>query len=165
MSRRGPILRRGPIQAAVLLAAWFVLTGSLSLHELGVGAVAVALALLAGAQVREEWVASLGGQGRLVAQAWRLPRYAVTGTWEILVVLARQLAGRGRADSLLLAVPFDRGEGGPRDRGRAALAVAYTSITPNFVVLGIDWHRGLLVYHQVRRGAVPELTRRLGARA
>jgi hypothetical protein len=48
--------------------------------------------------------------------------------------------------------------------GRRVLAVGYTTLTPNFVVLGIARKQGLLLYHQVLAGEVLEMTRKLGAR-
>jgi len=148
-------------QVAVYLALWFLFTGTLSLHELLVGTAASVAAAAAGtlARPRHQPFPDLGS----VAQVWRLPRHAVTGTVEILGVLARQVLAGRPAESLLLGVPFDGGPGA-QGRLRAVLAVAYTSATPNFLVLGIDPERGILVFHQVKRSALPEMTRRLGAK-
>ncbi len=149
-------------QLTVYLGLWFLLAGTWSLHELYVALPFVVLATVGStlAWPRRPFAADL----RAVSQVWRLPKYVATGTGEILVVLWRQLFGRRPAESLLLAVPF---EGGPDERAaklRGALAVAYTSATPNFLVLGIDPERGVLLYHQVKLGPIPEMTRRLGAR-
>ena len=38
---------------------------------------------------------------------------------------------------------------------RRALAIAYTTITPNFVVVGIDKERAQLVYHQIKQSPIP----------
>jgi multisubunit Na+/H+ antiporter MnhE subunit len=149
-------------QVALFLALWLALVGAVSAHEALVG-LAVAVVAAVGSTIA--WPRRpVAADARSIAQLWRFPKVAAVGTWEILAVLARQLVRRIPAESLLLTVPFDGGEG---DRGetRAALAVAYTSATPNFVVLGIDRERKLLVYHQVRRSPVPEMTRRLGAKA
>jgi multisubunit Na+/H+ antiporter MnhE subunit len=150
-------------QSLVAMGAWMVFTARPSATELAAGAVASAVA---GAVSRLVWAhngAMLTGAGRSLLQAWRLPAAALTGTWEILSVLVRHLAG-APAPSLLLSVPFDVGDDGPRAEARRALAVTYTTITPNFIVLGIDRRRGLLWYHQIRRGPVLRLTVELGAR-
>lgn len=147
---------------AAFLALWLVLAGRVSPHELAVGA-GVAVVAAVGSSLA--WPRRpMAADARSIAQLWRFPKVAAAGALDVLVVLARQLLRRIPAESLVLAVPFDAGEG---DRGaaRAALAVGYTSATPNFVVLGIDPDRKLLVYHQVRLRPVPEMTRRLGAKA
>ncbi|TMA33768.1 MAG: hypothetical protein E6J88_00480 [Deltaproteobacteria bacterium] len=67
------------------------------------------------------------------------------------------------AESLFFSVPFDAGGDDDESAFRRALAVAYTSATPNSVVIGIDRKRGLLIYHQLRKSRIAEMTRRLGA--
>jgi hypothetical protein len=95
---------------------------------------------------------------------WRLPIYAVTGTAEIFAVLFRQLFGRKPAESLVLAVPFDAGGDDDESAARRALAVVYTTSTPNFIVIGVDRKRGHLVYHQIKRSPILQITKDLGAR-
>ena len=102
---------------------------------------------------------------RDVAQAWRMPWYALTGTGEVLKGLAMQLFTSGGAPSFLAAVPFDVGEKDDvADAGRRALAVTYTTATPNFVVLGVIEEQRLMLYHQIVPGDVIAVTRKLGAR-
>jgi hypothetical protein len=151
------------LHVAVAYAVWLALTQRGAPSELGVGAAVAALAALASHVVWSRNGATFWGAGRLLAAGWQVAWYAVTGTFEILGVLFRQLAGR-RAPSLLLSVRFDAGGGDAPARARRALAVAYTSMTPNFIVLGVDRERGLLWYHQLERSDVPDMTRKLGAR-
>jgi multisubunit Na+/H+ antiporter MnhE subunit len=99
-----------------------------------------------------------------ILQAWRLPYYAVQGSWELFKALAKQLFTRQGADSLIQAVPFEVGDDDADSAGRRALAVLYTTLTPNFVVLGIAHKQGLLLYHQVLKGEVLQLTINLGAK-
>jgi multisubunit Na+/H+ antiporter MnhE subunit len=88
----------------------------------------------------------------------------ISDSYRIFRVLLRQLF-RGRpADSLLLAVPYDALGDDPGDAAKRALAIAYTTSTPSLIVLGIDQQRGMLVFHQMERGPVPKLLKRLGAR-
>jgi multisubunit Na+/H+ antiporter MnhE subunit len=164
MPDRRQLASRAPAfagQVGVFLGLWLALVGTISAHEVLVG---LAVAVLAAIGSTLAWPRRpLAADARALAQLWRFPKVAAVGTWEILAVLAGHLL-RGRpAESLLLSVPFDVAED-ERGETRAALAVAYTSATPNFVVLGVDRERKLLVYHQVRRSPVPEMTRRLGAK-
>jgi hypothetical protein len=150
--------------AALAFVGWLAFTQRLTSTELAAGALAACVAGTASLIVWSHNLATFRGEARALAQVWRLPKYALTGTWEILSVLAAHLAGR-RAPSLLGCVRYeDRGDD-PRSRARRALAVAYTTITPNFLVLGVDLERGLLWYHQLRRSPVPRMTVNLGARA
>ena len=101
---------------------------------------------------------------RDLVQVWRLPWYIVTGTAQVLLGLWQQLAGGG-ADSRLATVPFDTGNPvDPAAAGRRALAVTYTTATPNCIVLGLVEDQGRMLYHQILPGPLPTMTRRLGAR-
>lgn len=152
------------VQFVIALGLWHVYVGKLQRNEALFGVACAVIAAFAGQIVFEKHIAPLRAQWRNVAQLWRMPKYLIVGTWEILAVLARQLFLRDAAPSLFYSVPFDAGGDDDESAFRRALAVAYTTATPNFVVVGIDRERGLLVYHQIRRSDVPEMTRRLGAR-
>ncbi len=150
--------------AAVAFTAWLAFTQSLSATELAAGLAAAAVAGTASSVAWAHGVTTLAGAWRDLAQAWRLPWYALAGTGEILLVLGRQLLAGRPAPSLLRAVAYPLERGRRAGEARAALAVAYTTITPNFIVLGLDRDRGLLWYHQIRAGPVLPMTVRLGAR-
>lgn len=150
--------------SAVWFGLWLLLEQKFTADELIIGAVC---ALVAGAATTIVWgdhLTSFAADPRLLAQAWRLPAIMLSGTWEIFSVLALHLFTRRKAESLLLTVPFDAGRGDdPEAVARRALAIAYTTMTPNFVIIGIDPEAGTLLYHQIRKSDVPELTKRLGA--
>jgi multisubunit Na+/H+ antiporter MnhE subunit len=150
--------------ASFSFAAWLAFTGKASASELAAGAIAAAIAGTASLVVWSRNGATVRGASGWLLQAWRLPKYAVTGTWEILAAMAGHLAGRP-APSLLLSAPFEVGGDDPLSRMRRALAVAYTTATPNFVVLGIDRERGLIWYHQLRRSPIPRMALNLGVRS
>lgn len=150
---------------AFLLLLWHVFEGRFALDVLLYGVVACSLTLVATHVVLRQRLSPLRTQFCFLGQAWRLPKLIVTGTWEVLAVLARQVLLRRPADSLLYSVPFDAGDDHDDDSAfRRALAIAYTTATPNFVIVGIDREKGLLVYHQIQKSEVPEMTKRLGAK-
>jgi multisubunit Na+/H+ antiporter MnhE subunit len=152
----------------LLWAASFVLmllyAGKIAADELIVAAVGSAVTATVSRVVLATHIAPFAAQWRAVAQIWRLPKYLVTGTWEVLAVLAAQIFLRKPAESLYHAVPFDVGADDDESAMRRALAIAYTTATPNFVILGIDREKGLLIYHQIRHSPIPEMTKKLGAR-
>jgi hypothetical protein len=114
--------------------------------------------------VLQKRLTPLRGEFRRAAQIWRLPGSIVNGTWEVLAVLGRQIFLGKPPPSLLRAVPFDAGGDDDASALRRALAIGYPTATPDFVILGVDRRRGLLVYHRLKEGPIPELMRKLGAR-
>ncbi|HLJ75966.1 MAG TPA: hypothetical protein VKT75_01060 [Acidobacteriaceae bacterium] len=99
---------------------------------------------------------------RDLMQLWRLPWYIVSGIAEIAWVLAKDLVGK-RAESLFRAAPwYPNGDDG-HDIALRSLAVAYTTVAPNFIIVGIDRERGRMLFHQVSESSVPIMTQRLGA--
>ena len=141
---------------------YLLFAAKLSPHELLIGVVVAALAAAATHTVLRERPARFRARLLWIAEARRLPRDVLTGTWQILVVLARHLFTARKAPSLLLEAPFEA-DGDAAGATRRALATAYTTITPNFVVLGFDRGRRRMIFHQVARSPVPEMTARLGA--
>jgi multisubunit Na+/H+ antiporter MnhE subunit len=149
----------------IFLLVWHAFVGKIALDELLFAALGCTVTVLAARVVLAEHLSPLRTRWRCVAQAVWLPKLIVTGTWEVLAVLGRRIFLGKPAESLLFSVPFDAGDGGSESSFRRALAIAYTTATPNFVVVGIDRERGLLIYHQIQKGKVPEMTKRLGAKA
>ena len=164
--RRGAYLARvlaWLVQFAIAFALWSLYVGKIQADEALFGAAAAAIAAFAARVVFEKHIAPLRAQWRSVAQAWRLPKELLVGTWQILAALARQLFLGRRAESLFFGVPFDPGGDDDESAFRRALAIALTCATPNSVVIGIDREHRLLLFHQVWRSPVAEMTRRLGA--
>lgn len=150
-------------QWAGFLGSWVLFVGSFDIPDLLAGIAAAAIAATASQVVWAEDLARLSVQLRPLAQAWRLPEYLVTGTGEILAVLARHVLTRTKAPSLLRAVRYRAVGEDPRSATLRALAIGYTTIAPNFVVLGVDRERGYLLFHQLRRSEIPQMTKNLGA--
>ena len=97
---------------------------------------------------------------------WRIPGYLISGTWEIIVVAAKDWSDVAPAKSLFRIVQFKAGkEDDAHDTARRVLAVAYTTIAPNFIVLGINPREQNLLFHQIQRSSVPQMTKELGAQA
>lgn len=157
-----------PLRIVALTALWFALwlglVEKLSVAELTIGA---GCSVLVGAASELAWgehLTAFSGAPRLLLQAWRLPKLFASGTWEIVVVLARHLFTSHKAQSVLRMVHFDAGAADdPEAAARRALAVAYTTMTPNFVIIGIDREARTMLYHQIAPSPVPLMTQKLGA--
>ena len=48
---------------------------------------------------------------------------------------------------------------------RRVLATAYTTVSPNSIVIGIDYEQSRLLLHQVKRDEVSTMTKRLGGQS
>jgi hypothetical protein len=147
----------------ILTGIWLLFVSKYDPTELVIGMAASAIALFAVVVVQREPIVYFKPYMKWVIQLWRLPKYMVTGTWELMLALYRQVFTREGAESVLRATDFDPGGETGGSQARRALAVTYTSITPNFVVLGIDKKNSLLIYHQVLKGPVLAVTKKLGA--
>jgi hypothetical protein len=152
------------ITYVVLYGVYLLFVSTLTKPELVAGIIMAAIATVATGVFGTVGVVHFKPSPRALLQVWRVPYYAVIDTVWVLGALGRQLFTRHGADSLLRAVPFE--VGGPDDgaAARRALAVTYTTLTPNFVVLGIAHKQALLLYHQVKQDPVPRMTINLGAR-
>lgn len=150
--------------SAAWFALWVLLVEKLTADELGIGA---ACALIAGGATEVAWgehLTTFAARPRMFAQLWRLPFIALADTWSIFAVLVVHLYTQKQALSCLKSVPFDARSDEPHAAARRALAIAFTTMTPKLVVIGIDGERGTMLFHQIADGELPEMTRRLGAR-
>src|SRR5579859_2642281 len=85
---------------------------------------------------------------RDLIQLWWLILDVPMDIARIFWVLLLDLAGR-RAESLFRAAPWRPVEATPHATALRALAVGYTTVSPNCVVIGIDCGRGKIFFHQL----------------
>jgi multisubunit Na+/H+ antiporter MnhE subunit len=148
----------------ILLGLWMLFVSKPAWDEFAIGLAAAAIAATASEVVRGHNIARFYPQIGDVAQGLRIPWYIVSGTADVTKVLAQQLFAGKPADSIVQSVAFDSGNVEAIMHERSALAVAYTTITPNFVVIDVDVKRRVLLYHQLTRTPVLTMTQALGAR-
>lgn len=149
---------------AFISVGWIWLVASTKLQEMIVGACSLLLSIAFLAMVHQSSDQRLDFRARDLAQGWRIPWYVVTGVWEITVVLVRDIVTSNRAGSYFRACRFEIREGDSRLQARGVLATAYTTTAPNFIVVGVDPARCLLLFHQIERSSVPRMTQALGAK-
>ena len=144
---------------------WMVFVGTFSAHELMVGIAATLLAVIGMCVIDVQYPARFSPSMAELLSIWRLPWEVVSGTWTVLKLAAADLVGAEKAESLFLVVPFEAGaKEGPRSVARRVLAVTYTTMTPETIVLGININSKQMLYHAIKRGPLPEMTPSLGAR-
>lgn len=148
---------------AVLFLFWEVFVDKLEGHEIAAGLAAAALSAAGTEMVRGVEHPRFYPQAAMLAQAWRVPGMVLKGCWVLALRLARRAWGDCSA-GLFRTIRFHGGGSEPKDVGRRALAVVFSTLPPNSLVIGIDRRRNFLMLHQVRSTGVPALLRKLGAR-
>ncbi len=152
------------VSSAVLFLLWALLTSGFKAQESLLGVFAAIFAALVYLLIRRKSGRIFDPSLRNVLEAWRLPWYLLSGSWEIVKLLVEDLLGIEKAGSFYRSVSFDVGDSeDPRDIARRALATAYTTVAPNFIVVGIDARRKQLLFHQLSKSSVPKMTKNLGA--
>lgn len=150
--------------AGIFYLFWVCFTGSFSPHELLIGLVGALLATTGLVVVNLQYPAKFAPTISNLAAMWRLPWYLLSGTWEIAMVAGKDLIGAKRAQSLFRIASFDAGgKDDPHANARRVLAVGYTTVAPNFIVLGVNTSDQTLLFHQIERSSVPKMTQELGA--
>lgn len=145
---------------------WIIFTGTFALHELLLGIFAALLSTLGLGIVNIKYPARFRPTlGELLA-FWRLSWYLLSGTGEVWLVAARDLIGGKPANSIFRLAEFEAGEqDDPHCTARRVLATAYTTVAPNFIVLGVNPREQKLLFHQIERSSVPRMTKQLGAKS
>ena len=149
--------------AALLAIGWIVFVGSVHLHEMILGAVIVAMCTAFCGQIFSSATLPLDLRWRDLAQIWRVPGAVIKDFGVLTVVLLRDLFGGRRAESLYGVCGFRSSRRDPVLIARSALAITYTTVSPNMIVIGIDPAQSHMLFHQVGRDPVSKMTRALGA--
>jgi multisubunit Na+/H+ antiporter MnhE subunit len=145
---------------------WLIFTGTFELHELLIGIIAAVFASVGMVVLGLEFPVPFSPSISDLLALWRLPWYLLSGTWEIFEVAAKDVLRIDRAKSLFRISRFDAGsKDDPRKTARRALATTYTTVAPNFIVLGVNASNQRLLFHQIQRSSVPKMTEQLGAEA
>lgn len=157
-----PVALLSGVGCAVLLL-WISFTASGDLHELLLGACAAALTLALFLNLIRTESLDYRLHLRDLALVGQVPKAILKDCWILTVVLFKDLAGKERAGSYYRACGFRATTHDPVRLGREALATAFTTASPNMMVIGIDPAQSLMVFHQVKRDAVPAYAQALGA--
>jgi len=148
---------------AASFGIWLLLVNTTKAHELWMAAIAATFAATAAEIVRAQRLAPFRPKLSWLAEAWREPWYIVEGCASIFYAFIKHFFRP--EPSVLRNVVFDPGGDDPASAARRALAVAFTTMPPNFVVLGIDIEHRVMLVHQVSESETPTMTRKLGARS
>lgn len=145
-------------------ALWIIFVGSSNLHELIVGAVASLATVVFVTFVCRCSNEELTLRLRDLIQLWRIPWYIAIDVYVVTLVVVRDLLQLQRAQSLYRVCGFDTSVHDPARQARTVMAIAYTTASPNTIVIGIDPTQSRMLFHQIKSSKVPEMTKALGAK-
>lgn len=151
------------LTALLIVTLWILFVGGIRLDEMLVGG---GVFLLSAAFLYQVWRMEslhldLGLQDLI--QGWRIPWYVCTDIAEVVAVLVKDLFRLKRADSFYRVSGFKTGKLDPGLVARSVLAIFYTTMAANFIVIGIDDRQSRMLFHQLRRSRISRMTRALGA--
>jgi multisubunit Na+/H+ antiporter MnhE subunit len=146
-------------------ALWILFVAGTKRDEMIVGAICMFLTVWFISYVAQRECPHVQFRFRDVARGWRIPGYLVTGTWEIFLVLIKDVLHLAPAESLYRSSCFRLNDDSPATTARRVLAISYTTATPNFIVVGIDLETKQMLFHQISKSGVLAMTQRLGAQA
>lgn len=150
------------IEFAAFYALWMLFVATTATGELVAAGIAAAVAVLAFEVAKHADPLRFRPPFQAWVQIWRVPGMIVQGTWVLVVELARRIMGRPRR-SVFLLTPFQAVGEDSRSSAKRALAIIYVTLPPNFLIIGIDREKKLMLYHQARKDPVPEIIHRLDA--
>jgi multisubunit Na+/H+ antiporter MnhE subunit len=133
-----------------LFAVWMALVATNARAEILAGIAVAAIAATGAEVVRRSRVVQLHPWGLLPRKPWWLPGAVVKETWQLTVLLSRQL--RVPQDNLgaFRGIAFDAGpDNDPRAAARRAAYTAIISFSPNTYVIGIDREKKNMLVHEL----------------
>jgi multisubunit Na+/H+ antiporter MnhE subunit len=146
-----------------LVGLWMLFVSMTKGRELLAGLIAALLAAVADGIIKSidyaKFKPRLEWLPLIFWEAW----YALDGTWAIMMALFKHIAGK-ESEAEFVSVPLTAGSDDAESWARRALMVAYLTIPPNFIVLGIDREQQRMLVHQVSPTAVPLIAKKLGAK-
>ena len=152
------------LPAAFLL--WLLFVGTFTSHELLIGLIAIVVAAAGRVVIEIHYPVQFSPTFKELLSFWRLAWYALSGTVEIVLVASKDLLGIKPAQSLFRVADFKAGrQEDAHDTARRVLDVVHTTIAPNFIVLGINSSDQKLLFHQIERSGIPQMTKTLGAQS
>jgi multisubunit Na+/H+ antiporter MnhE subunit len=159
---------KGYLHLALAIASsfglWILFVASVHLHEMLVGLLTTLAATVFCVFVWRSRQRHLKLRGRDVAQCWRIPWLLLSDAGVITWVLFKDLLHISPAKSLYRVTGFESSRNDPVAMAKQVLAVAYTTVSPNSIVLGIDENSRRMLFHQLECGEVSKMTLNLGAK-
>lgn len=142
---------------------WLLFVSSFQPQEMLLGAICAAATAAFIAFVARETAAHRQFRLRDVAEVWRVPLSIVADAGLVCKVLFRAIVLGHEPPSVYTGAPFAPGRGDPAGEAREALAVLYTTASPNAIAFGVQREEQCMILHQLEPAPVPRVVESLGA--
>ncbi len=156
-------IRDSAIEFLLLYGVWLLFVSQLKIGELLAGIPAALLGAVGDAVLKAEGYAKfkprLSWIPLIFAEVW----YTIDGTWAILLALGKRIAGK-ESEAEFKVITMPAAGKGAEAWARRTLMIAYMTIPPNFIIVGIDAKTDKVLVHQVSPTGVPWIAKQLGAR-
>lgn len=156
-------MRASALEYVVLFGLWMLFVSSIKLQEVVVGFFAALVAVIANGALKSAKFAKFKPRLEWLPLVFWEAWYAVSGTWSVICSLARALAGK-KSKAEFVSIPMSTGGNDAEGWARRALLIAYMTMTPDFIVLGIDTETRCILAHVLAPTGVPLIAQRLGAK-
>jgi hypothetical protein len=147
---------------ALMGSEWVLLVAGVKPHEMLVGALSITAAAAFMCSILRSETMELNFMLRDVVKVWQVPWHILTNTFTLCEVLFKDLLLNKPAGSYYRISGFKTSKTDPTLIARRVLATAYTTVSPNSIVIGIDYEQSRMLLHQVQRDEVSEMTKSLG---
>jgi multisubunit Na+/H+ antiporter MnhE subunit len=146
----------GAGECACLFLLWLLFTTKASLEECLAGAAAAFVGTVGWEAAQRAQPLCFRPPFRALAQIVYTPWLILQDTWILALELVRKARGKP-SRSLFELTRFAADGTDCRSAAKRALVIAYTTLSPNLLILGVDRKTRLMLFHQVRKDPVPQI--------
>jgi multisubunit Na+/H+ antiporter MnhE subunit len=145
------------VECLVLFGMWLLFTASLRQTEVFAGLAAAAVAATAAEVVRGEEHPRFLPHFRWILEFWRVDIQILTDTFLLARKLLRMLLAGDRRTGRFISVPFHADGNNARAVAKRALAIVYSTMPPNTIVIGIDRKQSTMLVHVLENAGPPRV--------
>lgn len=152
--RKRSITLAAVLSLFVVMGCWILFVATFTIHELLLGAGFAIFSLAVSGLAWHELSVRFRPSIKQLVLLWRVPGYVLRDSYEVTLILVKDILHIRRAGSLYRAAPFSPR---PSQHGDAqvVLAITGTTMTPSIIILGYADQRLLL--HQLQCSGIPRM--------
>lgn len=149
------------IEWVVLLALWMAFVSQAKKDEFLIGLAVALIGALADATVKRQEFFKFEPKASWIFYGLTLPWYATRGFLLTMKAFFMRLSGK-HPDTHFRTYGYDATGDESRAAAKRAIAVAYLTIPPNSIIVGIDKEQGRVLTHQIISTRSNMLEKKLG---
>lgn len=152
------------ISWASLFGLWFLFVDSRAPGEVFVGLAASMLAAFVSVAVDLLRPARFKPKLRWLLEIRRVPALMIYDCGLLAKHVFTRIFLADTSPGMFQLARFDAGGDDSRSAARRVLAITYSTLPPNSIIVDIDRSAGVMLFHQLEEHGIPEPADRLGAR-